>query len=323
MAVDRPVGINDPSGAYTYDAATWRRAQSALLAHGDDLRSASAGVLHGLEVTVEDGVTTVGLGSAVVTPAVGANGSYIAVVSAVETVTVPATSSGDRWDRIVLRVQDPEVSGSTRAANILRVAGSEASSPSIPSAPSGTLPLARVRVTTSGASYAVDERVWTAPVGGVIPVADEDLYPSGFAARPGQLVYETYSDLLRVRTTTGQWSTVTLGRREVFNSVFTSLTSGITVLSSVAVKDTDPSGVATVTLSARLSGVTFPSGTQNTSLGVVRAEIGPNGVDVPLACVSGNGSQRVNITNGSMAIRWSAEARTGADTRISGSWVLD
>lgn len=320
MTVDRPIAINDPSGDYTYDAGTFRRALSALLVHDESSLSARPGVIYGMTPELVGGSVVIRTGSAVVTPEPGSKGSYIVTISADEAPTIPPTSSADRADLLVLEVLDPEISGSERDAYIRRVPGVEGTPAVIPNWPDGALPIAIVNVTTTGPDYVVDSRRYTGPKGSVIVTPTESYKPSGPFVHPGQMVF----GLQGLEVWTGDdWNLIATGHRQVYNEdVFTSVESGISIASSTAIKDTDPSGFATVTFSARLSGVNFTSGTQNTSLAMVRPELGPNGVDVPLSGVSGNGSQRLNITNGALSLRWSAEARSSAETRISGAWVL-
>jgi len=194
MTVDRPIGINDPSGTYTYDARTWRRAQSGSYAHDTDALSARPGVLHGLATTVSGLNVTVGVGSAVVTPQVGTNGSYEVVLSASEAKTLDARDGTySRIDVISLQVLDPDVSGAVRTGQVVVTKGTPDAVPAIPSPPAGTLPLARATVPPGTAAVSlVDLRQWTAPVGATIPCTS-GARPSGAWLRPGQTAFETDS----------------------------------------------------------------------------------------------------------------------------------
>ncbi|MFW6598114.1 hypothetical protein ACOCHS_06250 [Propionibacteriaceae bacterium Y2011] len=191
---DTPSWINDPTGTLgaEMNAAELRRAQSALLAHDTNTLSARAGVLHGLNVTVAGLTATVGIGSAVVTPVAGAHGSYVVATAASEAVTLDARDATyARIDLIVLRIQDPEISGTTAGAVVDKVTGSPAAVPAAPTVPSGALELARVTVPAGTASPSVvDRRRWTAPLGGSIPCLSTSR-PSGAGLRPGQLIFET------------------------------------------------------------------------------------------------------------------------------------
>lgn len=196
MAVDRPVGINDPTGAYTYDAATFRRFLSASLVHDADPLAARPGVLHGLGATVSGTTVTMATGSAVVTPLVTAHGSY--EVSASSPTALPALvrdGTYTRRDLISLQVLDPEVSGATRVGQFVVTTGVPAPSPVTPTGPAGSLPLWVASVPPGAAAVAlIDVRQWTAAVGGTIPCTSTTR-PSGANLRPGQSIFETDTNL--------------------------------------------------------------------------------------------------------------------------------
>lgn len=193
MAVDNPIGINDPAGEYTYDAATWRRSQSGFLVHDEDTLSARSGVLNGLGVYLFDGFVNIESGSAIVTPQTGQNGSYTVVLSSTETPDIdPSDATFDRMDRIVLRVEDPEIGGAVREGRVEAVRGTPSASPTPPGTPAGTLPLARVHIPAGSLQpdYVTDDRRFTAALGGVIPCTSTTR-PSGSYLRPGQAILET------------------------------------------------------------------------------------------------------------------------------------
>ena len=210
MTFDNPVGINDPSGEYTYDAATFRRFVSAQLTHDGNALSARPGVLHGLSLSVSSLTVTLNPGAAVVTPVAGANGSYVATGSDAESVTVsPPDASFGRIDALGLAVLDPEVSGSVRGAELVVAEGTPSASPQAPSLPAGVVPLSRVTVPVSGALTVTDTRQFTASAGGVVPCTSSTR-PEGSSLRPGQFIFEQNTG--RVQVWTGSaWRLVSVG----------------------------------------------------------------------------------------------------------------
>lgn len=201
MAVDNPVGINDPTGAYVYNAATFRRFLSATLVHDADALSARPGVLHGLTGSASGLTVTMSTGTAVVTPQSGTNGSYVVSASSTTALTLDARDATyTRRDLISLQVLDPEVSGSTRAGQFVVTKGTPAASPVTPSGPAGSLPLCYASVPPGTASVAVvDVRPFTASLGGTIPCTSTTR-PSGSWLRPGQTIMETDTGVLFVWT---------------------------------------------------------------------------------------------------------------------------
>lgn len=211
MAFDNPIAITDPSGTYTYDAATFRRWQSALLGHDASLVGARPGVLHGLGLAASGLTVTLGAGSAVVTTGGGSEGSYVAVQSQPGPLTLAARDATySRLDRIVLVIQDPETTGGTlRGAVPVVVNGTPAASPVAPTVPAGAVQLWRVNVPPTGNVSMVDERQWTATSGGIIQCTAASR-PSGPYLRPGQMVYETDTDMVQ-RWTGSAWRMVAGG----------------------------------------------------------------------------------------------------------------
>ena len=103
------------------------------------------------------------------------------------------------------------------------IAGTPAASPVAPSTPAASLLLAQVLVPTSASSIIsgdiTDERTWTAPPGGIIPVASAAASP---AFPPTQLVYDqATSSLCQGTGTAGQLDSVSFlqaGKMTVVNT---------------------------------------------------------------------------------------------------------
>src|SRR5690606_19679574 len=200
MPFDNPIGINDPSGDYTYDAATWRRAQSGLIVHDVDPLAPRTGVLNGLSVSVSGMTVQAAPGQAVVGDTVGAMGGYIVVLPAAESETLEARDATfSRTDLVCVVVDDPESSGTERGARLVVVTGTPSVSPSAPATPEGALALARVTVPPSGALSVVDDRRWTAMAGGTIRCTSTTR-PSGGSLMPGQSIFETDTSKFAVWT---------------------------------------------------------------------------------------------------------------------------
>lgn len=184
---------NDPSAidGLSLSALEWRRLQAATLVHDTDAVSARPGVLAGLGVTITTLTVTVAAGSAVVTPAVGSNASYIGVNDANTTLTATAQDATyARIDRVVLRAYDNAVDGSGQNKLVAElITGTPAAAPVAPALPAGRLEIAQLQVPKSGSGSitVVDKRTWTAPLGGPIQVPTVgDLPAAGSAGlRPG------------------------------------------------------------------------------------------------------------------------------------------
>jgi hypothetical protein len=137
----------------------------------------------GMQVKVDAGYC------AVVHPTSG-HGVYLfgTMVQTALTV-VTADGSHPRIDIVVARVNDLGTSSSDCDVEI--IAGTPAASPVAPSTPAASLLLAQVLVPTSASSIIsgdiTDKRTWTAPPGGIIPVANAAASP---AFPPTQLVYD-------------------------------------------------------------------------------------------------------------------------------------
>ena len=185
---------NDPSAidGLTLSALEWRRLQSGILSHDTDAVSARPGVLAGLATTVVTLTVTVAAGSAVVTPSVGSNGSYIGINDAAVTLAATAQDATyARIDRVVLRAYDNAVDGSGLAKLVAEIiAGVPAAAPAAPALPAGRLEIAQLQVPKAGAGAltVVDKRTWSGPMGAPIILApgstSADL-PVGAHLRPG------------------------------------------------------------------------------------------------------------------------------------------
>lgn len=109
------------------------------------------------------------------------SGVYLFGVMAQETLTI-ATASGSnpRIDIVVAQVNDLGTSGSN--CTVAVITGTPAASPTPPATPSASLLLAQVLVPTSATSIVsgdiTDKRTFTAPPGGVIPIANAAAAPA-------------------------------------------------------------------------------------------------------------------------------------------------
>lgn len=160
MPVDDPWAID----GLQLSALEFRRAIAGLLMHDSDPISARPGVLSGCAVTVSTLTATVGGGQMVITPQVGANGSYLVGMTATTLSIAIPNATYDRIDRVVARIYDNSIDGSgqNRAA-VEIVTGTPSASPAPPALPAGTLELAQLQVPRSGGGsvVVVDSRTWT------------------------------------------------------------------------------------------------------------------------------------------------------------------
>ena len=109
------------------------------------------------------------------------HGVYLFGPMVQETLTVAtADGSHDRIDIVVARVND--LGNSSSDCNVSIITGTPAASPVAPATPAACLLLAQVLVPTSAASIIsgdlTDMRTWTAPPGGIIPVANAAAAPA-------------------------------------------------------------------------------------------------------------------------------------------------
>ena len=95
------------------------------------------------------------------------------------TIPIVAPSTGSQWFRVYLRQRDaaPPTNDPDSLAVVDVIAGNAAASPSKPALPDGALLLGEVLVsagaTSITASMVTDLPTWTAPRGGILPVANE------------------------------------------------------------------------------------------------------------------------------------------------------
>lgn len=301
MPFDNPIGINDPSGDYTYDAATWRRAQSGLIVHDVDPLAPRTGVLNGLSVSVSGMTVQAAPGQAVVGDTVGAMGGYIVVLPAAESETLEARDATfSRTDLVCVVVDDPESSGTERGARLLVVTGTPSVSPSAPATPEGALALARVTVPPSGALSVVDDRRWTAMAGGTIRCTSTTR-PSGGSLMPGQSIFET--DTSKFAVWTGStWTVAAEGTDTGWTDV--------TILAGFAAQGTDTPQVR------RYGGrIEMRGGWSNTGLstgatfnvGTIPSGFRPSGRNAISRCATSNGASAatmfVNAGTGNVQIR--------------------
>jgi hypothetical protein len=118
------------------------------------------------------------------------HGVYLFGNMVTENLTIAtASTSHPRIDIVIARVYD--LGNNTSYCDIEVQTGIAAASPVAPSTPAASLLLAQVLVPTSATSIVsgdiTDERTWTAPPGGIIPVASAAASP---AFPPTQIVYD-------------------------------------------------------------------------------------------------------------------------------------
>lgn len=210
MALDPVLPIAGPAGnPVEVTAAQWRRLDvGSTMMHETHDVAVRSGVCAGLSATVSGMTVTVVPGSALVTPAVTTNGSYRVSVGSATALTLNARDATyTRQDLIVLRVQDSEIDGSGQyLGSLVVVAGTPSAAPAPPAVPAGTLPLWVAVVPPSGTVTLVDRRQYTSSLGGVLTCTSGTL-PVGSSLRPGQMVYETDTSIVRTWTGTA-WQIV-------------------------------------------------------------------------------------------------------------------
>ena len=210
MALDPVLPIAGPAGnPVAVTAAQWRRLDvGSTMMHETHDVAVRSGVCAGLGATVSGMTVTVVPGSALVTPAVTTNGSYRVSVGSATALTLNARDATyTRQDLIVLQVQDSEIDGSGQyLGSLVAVAGTPSAAPAPPAVPTGTLPLWVAVVPPSGTVTLVDRRQYTSSLGGVL-TCTSTTRPTGASVRPGQLIYETDTGIVRVWTGTA-WGVV-------------------------------------------------------------------------------------------------------------------
>jgi hypothetical protein len=116
-------------------------------------------------------------------------------------VTLPVTAahaSLARIDRVVARVQDEDVSGSSNLASLEVITGSPASSPSAPAAPASSLSLATINVAANQTTVTNANITSTVPVAKVhkamvdpLPVFTSANRPTGDDRTLGMMIFES------------------------------------------------------------------------------------------------------------------------------------
>lgn len=248
MALDPVLPISGPSGSpVEVTAAQFRRLDIATtMAHETHDVAVRAGVTAGLGASVSGTTVTILPGSAIVTPAASANGSYRASVATATSLTLTARDATyTRRDLIVLRVRDSEVDGSglyTAALEI--VTGTASAAPVDPAAPAGSLPLWVAVVPPSGTVTLIDRRVQTAALGGVI-TCTSSTRPSGGSLRPGQAIFEVDTSVVQVWTGAA-WQVVSEPVRDYWMRVVTDQAIAAatgTQVTSTALQVSVPAGI--------------------------------------------------------------------------------
>lgn len=185
------------------DGMFWTALMSRQLTGGSRVADAGSvaavaplgGVVTGLaaamQVTAGSGMTVVvNAGYCAIPHPTTGHGVYLFGTMVAETLTV-ATADGShpRIDIVIAQVNDLGTSGSN--CTVAVVTGTPATSPTAPATPAASLLLAQVLVPTSASSIVsgdiTDKRKWTAPPGGIIPVASAAAAPA-FPAT--QIVYD-------------------------------------------------------------------------------------------------------------------------------------
>lgn len=141
------------TGAYDLPAAADRNRNSLMLAAGTGSMGVIDGVHSGMSISKTTGMGfTIGSGRAAVNGTSSADGTYTVAFTSSETgVFEDGHSSSDRYDLVAIQTypNNPSSSG----AAVVVVKGTAASSPTIPSTPSGALALFAVKIiagTTAG-----------------------------------------------------------------------------------------------------------------------------------------------------------------------------
>ena len=190
MAFDPVLPIGN--GVSIQPADFRRAAIGNTMTHDAHTNAVRAGVTSGFAVSVSGNTAVASPGCAVVTPAQSGNGSYWVSSGAANTVSIPTKHpTYDRIDVVGIKVTDGSVDSSGQyQASLAVIQGTASPSPAAPVSTGGVLPLAELRVKSSGGVSATDVREYTAASGGVIPVINTTA-PSGPNLRPGTMIYVT------------------------------------------------------------------------------------------------------------------------------------
>ena len=130
-------------------------------------------------------------------------GPYIAwstsMVSNLTIATAPSTNP--RYDLVSLQVLDSVLGDGSTAAQLVVTTGTPASSPAVPSTPTGAIPLAKVfvgvNVTSITSANITGLRIATAPLGSARPILEGDSLATGGYV-PGELRYRMKSGSIPV-----------------------------------------------------------------------------------------------------------------------------
>lgn len=170
----------------SYDGQLWRTISVA----GSFLSSGAAAAYGGvvpcggaLQVTAGSGLSVnVATGFAIVPSGAGSlYGAYqTGLMSSANLTVATADPTNPRIDLVCVTVSELGTSGS--AAEIQVITGTPAPSPSAPSLPSYSIPLAQVLVPASSSTVSTitDTRLFTTTAGGVVPVPSLSSVPSGY-----------------------------------------------------------------------------------------------------------------------------------------------
>lgn len=174
----------------SYSAQYWRQSViGGIYAHAANNITAIPGAVVGLRVSgIGGSQAQVEPGICVVSPSDGPRGSYQVASDAVVTLTLASPDTVySRVDAIIVRVRDAAFGDATTGATIEAVTGTPSVSPVAPATPDGALLLGHVTVQPSGATAAIDQRLWTAAIGGVMSgTRAQRLALPTLGLRPGQ-----------------------------------------------------------------------------------------------------------------------------------------
>jgi len=202
--------INPPSfmqGRNDHSAQTDRLAESGLLLPSGAGNTWKTGVRGYSDLKVNPQGTPnmsvrVEAGQAFVPVSSSLQGTYHVVNDAATTLNIAASHATlNRIDRVILRVADAAISGSTNAASLEVVQGTAAASPSVPFAADSFIELARVAVnagvTSIPASSITDVRRQTAALGGILTV-ENNTVRSELSPTPGMTIWNNQAARLEI-----------------------------------------------------------------------------------------------------------------------------
>lgn len=213
------------NATHAYPSAGWTGTQRYQGRRGVKPSPLVAGV-GPLQVTAQstpNWTVKVANGTAMIEATTGStHGVYIVVETAdIASVTVtPADPTNTRLDLVVIRANDPAVSGVVTSGTVEVIAGTPAPTPVAPAQPNNCVLLATLTIvpgdTAVTAARITDSRVYTVPPGGILPVKGDSDMPAS-PAYVGAHVYRLdWHETWRYGGATPSWRA--LGSQEQFFS---------------------------------------------------------------------------------------------------------